>query len=553
MVLTGVTWAACVFVYDPAVYSGPPALLFQVDGPPLYDIRADSTAGGSGPQRWADPATWAQTVNPAVMIWNILRGIALPGGSVWGLRRDAADIDQASFVAAMNDCDVAVAQAAGGTLPAWMAGYEVRGDDAPSDVIEVLLAACGGRIAESGGRFVMRVGPPGLPVWSFTDEGVLVSRPGDYLPFPRLDEVWNGVQASYPEPYSLWEPKDAPPLHDTASEAADGRRRTASLALTAVFAAAQVRRLMAGWLAEQRRFVRHVLWLPPAAAALEPLDAVTWTSAANGYTDKLFEVTGIADDVLSGMRQVSLREVDPDDWAWSTGMERATTLVPPVEVDGATWAVGGFAASGSVLDAGTVNQRVAITLDWDPGSVAGAGGLQWQLRPAGGPVIRRGTTQDLADGTMDIVAGLVPVTGYEVRMRPIVQAPRSWTSWTAVTTPAAGATAGPTSEVTFTADSQDVLTLALGPLPADRPVTVNMYAEARDGAVRFRWRPRASGTWEGYEVVAVPNGGGGVFRAVARTVVVPGGYEDLEVQIASAPHSGTGSFPTVRNATITAL
>lgn len=133
MVLTGVSYAILTFSFDTDTFTGPPRVRFEIDGPPLYDIRADSTAGGSGAQRWADPSTWAPTRNPAVMIWNILRGITLGDGSVWGLGLDAADIDQPGFVAAMNDCDAAVPLAGGGTQPAYRAGYEVLGADEPVD------------------------------------------------------------------------------------------------------------------------------------------------------------------------------------------------------------------------------------------------------------------------------------------------------------------------------------------------------------------------------------------------------------------------------------
>ncbi|TXR46351.1 hypothetical protein [Phyllobacterium endophyticum] len=40
-----------------------------------YDIRRDSTNGGSGAHRWDNPATWEPSDNPVVLIYNIIRGI----------------------------------------------------------------------------------------------------------------------------------------------------------------------------------------------------------------------------------------------------------------------------------------------------------------------------------------------------------------------------------------------------------------------------------------------------------------------------------------------
>src|SRR5690606_3814621 len=60
---------------------------------------------------------------------------------------------------------------------------------------------------------------------------------------------------------------------------------------------------------------RHVVTLPPDAWLLEPLDIVSWTSAANGYSAKAFMVLSI--DGAPGMNQVvTLKEIDHSDYAW---------------------------------------------------------------------------------------------------------------------------------------------------------------------------------------------------------------------------------------------
>ena len=102
MVGTGVAYAIIEFTYDREVYQGLPQVRFEVDGARLYDPRYDTTVGGSGAQRWATPSTWAFTLNPAVMMYNIRRGIVLADGSVWG-GRSALILPLSSWFAAMNE------------------------------------------------------------------------------------------------------------------------------------------------------------------------------------------------------------------------------------------------------------------------------------------------------------------------------------------------------------------------------------------------------------------------------------------------------------------
>lgn len=82
MVGPGLAWVKARFTYDREAFNGLPSVRFEVMGIPLYDPRLDSSAGGAGPQRFNLPATWVQTANPAVIIYNILRGLRLADDDV---------------------------------------------------------------------------------------------------------------------------------------------------------------------------------------------------------------------------------------------------------------------------------------------------------------------------------------------------------------------------------------------------------------------------------------------------------------------------------------
>ncbi|QYK42873.1 MAG: hypothetical protein KF887_07155 [Paracoccaceae bacterium] len=469
MVGTGVAYAILVFRYDREVYQNLPKVLFEIDGSPLYDPREDSTVGGSGDHRRDDPDSWAFTLNPVVMAYNIRTGLALPDGSVWG-GGDPVELPLSNWMAAMNACDEPVDIGDEATEPQYRAGFEVRLDDEPAAVIEELMKACAGAVSEAGGRCRVRVGPPGLPAMVITDADVLVSRPQDYDPFPGLQTTFNGVTAAHPSPDALWEATDAPPLHDAAFEAADGGRRLpADLSLPAVPYGLQVQRLMRAALSDHRRMLRHGLSLPPAAAALEPLDTLAWTSARNGYDGKLFDIGQVADEALSLVQAVALREVDPDDWLWDP---ETAVIVAPVSgavVPPVAATVDGFAATAITLGDGDTDRRAAIRLDWDAGSAAGATALSWELRLEGGATVLQGTTAAVLTGALVLADGVLPATDYEVRARWLDDRPPAWTDWEPVTTDAVGLSGEDVAEgaVTRRAFLSRTAVMTISPVGAD--------------------------------------------------------------------------------------
>ena len=437
MIGTGTAYAVCRWRYNRELFNGLPAVRFECTGIPLYDPRADSSVGGSGAQRWATPSTWTQTTNPAVMIYNILRGIRLPDGTIWGGEASAEDLPFANWVAAMNECDLTVPRQGGGTEVQYRAGIEVAIDDAPADVIDELLKACAGQLVEIGGTWKIRCGAPGLPVLTITDDDVIVTAPEDYEPFPGLSDTWNGITATYPEPESLWESKEAPPRYNATWEAADGARRlVVDLSLTAVPFPGQVQRLMGQGIADHRRFRAHRLTLPPEAMVLEPLDVIAWTSARNGYVTKVFEVTGLADNLGTLTQTLMLRERDSADYSWSGGSYLASSPAAPGAARPAVQTVPGWSASATAIDDGAADRRPSITLQWSAASAIDARGIVWELRRIGGAgIVTTGTHSAIASGLLRLTEGLLPATAYEVRGRLIVDRPTEWTAWTGVTTP----------------------------------------------------------------------------------------------------------------------
>lgn len=436
MIGRGTAYAIVTFKYNRKKFPNLPRVRFEMNGIPLYDPRKDTTVGGSGAHRWANQATWEASVNPMVGVYNVMRGIALLDGSTYGGNFPAEDMPLASWFTAMNECDLTVSDGASGTEPQFRAGLEVSVDEEPADVIGELLKACTGQVADIGGIWKTRVGPPGSPVFTLIDADIVISKDQNFLLFPNFASSYNGAHATYPDPDTAWESKEAPPYYNATYEGQDqGQRLIADLNLVAVPYPAQARRIMYAGVEEERRFRRHEITLPPDYVQAEPLDSLSWTSTKNGYTAKVFEIAGLTEDPMTGLQRPILRERDSADFSYPGLAAPAPISILPVIPAAQT--VPNFAVSGvSIPDATGTDRRPALELTWEP-DLADVRGIMWEVRiQATGVIVARGSTQDVASGALLVVEGLIASTAYEVRAQPVVDRDATWTSWIPATTPA---------------------------------------------------------------------------------------------------------------------
>ena len=429
MIGTGVAYAVVTFKgkSQDGDYQGFPQVKFEVDGHALYDPR--DTA-----QNEADEATWKFTRNPAVIAYNILRGIDIPGGDRWGV--GARKFLLSYLLAAANVCDASVPVEGGGTRVRYQAGLEVGVDTEPHQALTEVLKAMGGDVADMGGTWIVRAGPPAGPVLSITDDDIIVTDTRSLRPYPGLAETVNAIHASYPDPDQQWEAKEAVPLYDPALEVKDGGRRLiADVSFPAVTDPRQVRALMREMLADHRRHRTHVITLPPDAAGLCLGDHIAWSSVTNGYRGKLFKVAQMMIDPVSLCVAVTLIERDPADYDYDAGSDAKVPTIPspaPVApiISGITkWDVQPVNAGG----------RPGIRMTWD--ADVGADAIAWVIRLASdGSVVNRGSTADLRAGEVVITAGLRPSTAYLVTGRLILRRDTAWTQEVTVTTLALGLT-----------------------------------------------------------------------------------------------------------------
>ncbi|TRA97049.1 MULTISPECIES: phage tail protein [Agrobacterium] len=330
--------------------------LYQPTPMKLYDLRYDSSEGGLGPQRWGDPTTYQPSDNLAVMAYNVARGLYFRGRWVHGGRDFSSwRLPASAWMAAANEADRDM-----GGRRQFRGGLDVHVDSQPLDVLEDFRVGCSGRIAEVGGQLKLSCGAPGAPVYSFTDDDIIVTADQGFEPFASVKASYNTVTAVYPEPAQLWRDKEAPEYAPADLRDRDGGERLAiGLEADAVPFAAQVQAIMKTALEEAQRERVHQAIFGPEARALEPNDPIAWTSAKNSYGNKKFVV--VRATPTDGLKtNVVYKEWDPADY------QPPSIYVPPVvgPVGGDTvppQLISGWqAAPAAILDADGLPRRPSI-------------------------------------------------------------------------------------------------------------------------------------------------------------------------------------------------
>lgn len=437
MIGTGKSYAIVTTRFDDDTLTSYPNYLFEPSPLRMYDPRKDGSTGGNGSHRWGDRSTYESTANPAVIAYNIIRGIYFGDEWVFGGKNLAAwRLPRAEWVAAMNECDASVTLSGGGTERAYRCGAEITVDATAADVLEEIGKAGNMRFAEVGGRMKPLVGLPGTSVFSLTDADIVITEGQSFAPFYPISQTFNTLTATYPEPAEKWATKDAPEYQDSDSLTEDGDRYLpTSLTYGAAPFANQVQRLMRAQMRDYRRMRTHTFSLPPDAYALEPLDMVTWDSARNGYIGKQFIVESVTK--AAGMNvAVSLREVDPSDYDWSTDFELPYTTVVPTNVIRWTQGISDWAAEAVTMrDNDGAGREVGIRVSCASGEV-GIDRVRIQVRKSGDTNPTLDVIQAYDSPYQWTITGVAQATTYQVRGKLVSKntAKSTWSSWITVTT-----------------------------------------------------------------------------------------------------------------------
>lgn len=430
---TGICYAIFTFDYDREQFVSEPQVRAVLAGVPFYDPREDTSVGGDGAQRFDNPATWAHTKNPLVIANHLMRGYVLPCGEVYGGAADADDLPLSNWVAAMNACDVEVGVS---DRPRFRFGMEVKFHrDEPAKIIEECLASANAQIAELGGVFTVQVAEPAPAVAAITDGDILVSEATEYDPFPGFEQVFNAMVITHPDPGSLWQPKQLPVIENTDWVAEDGERRSISVELMGVPWPGQAQQVGDSMLRDERRWKRHKAPLRHSWSWLEPLHTIEWTSAWNGYEDKLFEVSEAVYDLHRGNVLVSLRERDPADLGHIEDLELPDPADATAQIARTSASVIGLTVVAETIQAtGGSLARPALRVSWDRAAMGDVDGVGLRMRIDGETdIIRYLEIHDRAAEDV-VIEPVLPGTDYQVSARVLSPSQtHAWGDWETVT------------------------------------------------------------------------------------------------------------------------
>jgi len=447
MVGRGTPYAIVTVLYHRELWQGSaPTMLFEVRGIRCYDVRKDSTAGGVGAHRRANPATWEWSDNPWVIAYNTaFMGVYHETEWLWGLQNlPAIRLPLSAWVAAMNEADRAITLpgGAGATERQFRIGGEVFCDTQPADYLEQIGASCSGRTIEVGGYYKPQCGAPGSSVFTIDARHLVISEGRNLTPFPGLEATHNTIQVEYTEPAEAYGAKSAPERTKAEFVVADGNRKlVAGVRLPMVQRNTQAQRLGATMLADARQFRQFAGAFHPLLWVVEPGDVISVNLPEEGFVDKKFVVLQMAGR-RTFVQSMTFKETDPADFDVPRSIILPYTVGPVQTSYPPAQAVSAWSASGyEHIDSQSRARRPGIKCFYG-GGLPGIQYIKIMVR-------RPGETEPFASALVDYDASRVDASTiligdyllanepYEVASILVPYEPRAMTmsDWVSVRTP----------------------------------------------------------------------------------------------------------------------
>lgn len=312
-------------------------------GAPLYDPRRDSTVpGGSGPMRANDQSTWRYTTddsatigeNLALQILRVLIGGRINGKLATGCGLPLRRLNLASFAIAANQCDELVNRSAGGTEPRFRGAGVLSEEDDPSRLLDMLCAACCGRLTDVGGKLGLVISHNDLAE-AATDDGLNdddVIGAFTWDPDPSPEETPNVARGRYTDPSaaSLYQMVPYPEVSLPQGEAGEV---VLPLDLPVVESPSQAQRIAKQAL--QRAQYRRTFSAPFDIRAwkYQVGQVVPFTFAPLGFSRRLFRIID-QDPGSVGQCMMVLREENTAIYAWDADDRPPVQAAEPIVYDG---------------------------------------------------------------------------------------------------------------------------------------------------------------------------------------------------------------------------
>lgn len=406
---SGLAYARISAYYDSDIFDGLPSFNFYILGAKLYDPSKDTTVGGSGTHRWGDESTYEPTCNPAVIAYNIARGIYIRKyvNGVWtrvlyyGGGYEAGDLPLDYWITAIQNCDEEITDKDGTVSPRYTCSFEIDLTKPPRDYLSVCQTAMAGRIVSDRGQLLVYAGVAQTPVYTFGDSDLVVGAEQQYEAYLGLDALKNTVTAKFLSTQELFAQVDAPPRASDDDIAADGDIPLVDdMDLSMIQHGPTAQRVMEVTRQRHRAQGCAVRTLGAAGMNARTGEWVAGTSRSWVGT-KWFEIIKAVPDVMKLTVTLSLREVPYNLGDWDATTDEldkysvnlsSDAAVDPLEATGITAnAVSEQGADGSATATLEIAYNVSTGSDDDDVATTGA------VLELGTVALRNG--EGISDGT----------------------------------------------------------------------------------------------------------------------------------------------------------
>lgn len=362
--LTGIAYVYVRLEFDPDKFqNGVPSISADVQGKKLLDPRTSTTA-------YSD--------NWALVIYDYLR-------SEHGIAASADEIDLTSIIAAANLADESVQITAAGAV---QRRYVLNGtftlDQQPIDILEEMLAAGGGALVYTAGKYRLYGGAYATPAVTLTADDL--AGPAEIITKPPRRELFNSVRGNYINNNAYWQAAPFPPVENAAAIAEDGEQIWRELELNWVLDQTYAQRIAKQLLLRSRQGVTIRVPVKYANLNLAVWDTVSITLSDLGWSAKPFRVMSWQFTPETGVIMLTMQEeqIATYAWTWDEGANAPafpdTTLVNPLTVPAPTALT--VTTSSTLQPDGSVAPVATVT--WTESANAFVTGHELQWRPAGG-------------------------------------------------------------------------------------------------------------------------------------------------------------------------
>lgn len=314
---------------------GIPNVSAVVRGLKCYDPRSGATA-------WTD--------NPALL----LRAYAT---HALGGRQAASAIDDASISTAANVCDTSTGYVLGGntdTRKLYAAGLATKTGIRPSDVLNDLAQAMGGRWAMVDGKLKVKAGSYTSPVLSLDESWLHEGGAVTIQPGRNRADVINQVTGTFADETSDYKVVQFPRVSSSGYISTDGAELPTDMQMAGVTFTGQAQFIAAAALRYARAALTIKLTCNLKAYQAEPFDVIAVSLARFGWTSKTFEVLDTS-WTLDGGIELTLKAIDSTIWAldagYVAGVPAGNTRLP------SPWGIPVVAGLSAVSDASTVQRQ----------------------------------------------------------------------------------------------------------------------------------------------------------------------------------------------------